>query len=295
MKRYITVAKTAGFCFGVSRAMKLAERLCDSGKKVNTLGPIIHNPQAVAALERKGVTVVNSVDECKKGNTVVIRSHGVPKSIYEEIENAGLEYEDATCPFVEKIHKIVEKASARERTILIAGDKNHPEVEGIMGFAQTPAFVFESLEELNDILNNIPNCQKNQITALSQTTFDSILWKKSEKIIEKVCTNAEIFDTICDATSKRQKEAEMLSRKSDLMIVIGGRQSSNTAKLKSICQKNCKTVLCETADELDYRLFENAEQIGITAGASTPAVIIKSVLERTEKIIDTVDNKEELL
>ena len=164
-----------------------------------------------------------------------------------------------------------------------------------MGFAATPVFVFETLDELQNILNNIPNYQKNSVTAVSQTTFDSILWKKSEKFIEKVCTNAKIFDTICDATSKRQKEAEQLSRQSDLMIVIGGRQSSNTAKLKSICQKNCKTILCETADELDEQLIKSGNKIGITAGASTPAVIIKSVLERTKKIIDTVDNKEELL
>lgn len=291
----IKVAKSAGFCFGVSRAMKLAEELSDSGKRVTTLGPIIHNPQAVAALEKKGVTVAKSLSDCKEGCTVVIRSHGVPKKVYDELRKRNLEYEDATCPFVEKIHRIVERASAKGDIILIAGDKNHPEVEGIMGFATTPVFVFESLDELQKILDNIPKNQKNNITAVSQTTFDSILWKKSEKFIEKVCTNAKIFDTICDATSKRQKEAEQLSRESDLMIVIGGRQSSNTAKLKSICQKNCKTILCETADELDERLLKNGSKIGITAGASTPAVIIKSVLERTKKIIDTVDNKEELL
>ena len=275
--------------------MKLAEELADSGKKVTTLGPIIHNPQAVAALEKKGVTVANSLCDCEKGSTVVIRSHGVPKSVYDELKKRNLEYEDATCPFVEKIHRIVENASANGDIILIAGDKNHPEVEGIMGFATTPVFVFENLDELQNILDNIPNCQKNNVTAVSQTTFDSILWKKSEKFIEKVCTNAKIFDTICDATSKRQKEAEQLSRQSDLMIVIGGRQSSNTAKLKNICEKNCRTVLCETADELDEQLLKSGNKIGITAGASTPAVIIKSVLERTKKIIDTVDNKEELL
>lgn len=291
----IKVAKSAGFCFGVSRAMKLAEELADSGKKVTTLGPIIHNPQAVAALEKKGVTVANSLCDCEKESTVVIRSHGVPKSVYDELKKRNLEYEDATCPFVEKIHRIVENASAKGDIILIAGDKNHPEVEGIMGFAATPVFVFENLDELHNILNNIPNYQKSSVTAVSQTTFDSILWKKSEKFIEKVCTNAKIFDTICDATSKRQKEAEQLSRESDLMIVIGGRQSSNTAKLKNICQKNCRTVLCETADELDEQLIKSGNKIGITAGASTPAVIIKSVLERTKKIIDTVDNKEELL
>lgn len=291
----IKVAKSAGFCFGVSRAMKLAEELADSGKKVTTLGPIIHNPQAVAALEKKGVTVANSLCDCEKESTVVIRSHGVPKSVYDELKKRNLEYEDATCPFVEKIHRIVENASAKGDIILIAGDKSHPEVEGIMGFAATPVFVFENLDELHNILNNIPNYQKNSVTAVSQTTFDSILWKKSEKFIEKVCTNAKIFDTICDATSKRQKEAEQLSRESDLMIVIGGRQSSNTAKLKNICQKNCRTVLCETADELDEQLIKSGNKIGITAGASTPAVIIKSVLERTKKIIDTVDNKEELL
>ena len=275
--------------------MKLAEELADSGKKVTTLGPIIHNPQAVAALEKKGVTVANSLCDCEKESTVVIRSHGVPKSVYDELKKRNLEYEDATCPFVEKIHRIVENASAKGDIILIAGDKSHPEVEGIMGFAATPVFVFENLDELHNILNNIPNYQKNSVTAVSQTTFDSILWKKSEKFIEKVCTNAKIFDTICDATSKRQKEAEQLSRESDLMIVIGGRQSSNTAKLKNICQKNCRTVLCETADELDEQLIKSGNKIGITAGTSTPAVIIKSVLERTKKIIDTVDNKEELL
>lgn len=291
----IKVAKTAGFCFGVSRAMELVERLSKKGEKVSTLGPIIHNPQAVSDLESQGVTVVNSLSECANDRTVVIRSHGVPKSVYGEIESLGLKFADATCPFVEKIHKIVQNASENGNAILIAGDRNHPEVKGIMGFAKSDVFVFDSLDELEKILKNNNYFQNVGLTAVSQTTFDLNLWKKCEKNIKKVCTNAKIFDTICDATSKRQNEAEKLSKECDLMIVIGGRQSSNTAKLASICRRNCKTLLCETADELDESLLTSVVKIGITAGASTPAVIIKDVLNRASKIIDNVDNKEELL
>ena len=291
----LKVAKTAGFCFGVSRAMELVERLSGEGEKVSTLGPIIHNPQAVEALEKKGVKAVKSLDECDGGATVVIRSHGVAERVYGEIKARGLKFADATCPFVEKIHKIVRNASEKGNVILIAGDKNHPEVEGIMGFAKTPVFVFDSEEKLDEILKRNNNFQNIGLTAVSQTTIDSKLWEKCEKNIKRVCTNAQIFDTICDATSKRQNEAEALSKECDLMIVIGGRQSSNTAKLAAICKKNCRTALCETAAELEESLFEGVHKIGITAGASTPAVIIKDVLEKTSKIIDNVDNKEELL
>ena len=290
----VVTAKTAGFCFGVSRAMNIVEDLLKEGKKVCTLGPIIHNPQAVKNLLSRGVKTVNTVSECPDDYVLIIRSHGVPESVYHEIESRKLKFVDATCPFVEKIHRIVKKASDDGDIILIAGDSRHPEVIGIKGFSSGTTYTFKDSDELEKIIKNIENIQNVTITVVSQTTFDAKLWGKCEKIIKKVCTNAKIFDTICNATSKRQEEAERLSEISDLMIVIGGRESSNTAKLKNICEKNCTTVLVETADELPLDI-NRFQRIGITAGASTPAVIINDVLKRISKIIDTVDNKEELL
>ena len=275
----ITTAKTAGFCFGVSRAMKLVDQLLEQGKKVCTLGPIIHNPQAVQELSDRGVVVVDDIVQCPPDGVLVIRSHGVEKKLYEELNRMNIPYMDATCPFVEKIHRIVENASLDGNTILIAGDETHPEVIGIKGFAKNPVFVFKDEKQLENILNENIFLHKSPLTVVSQTTFDVVLWRKCEKIIKKVCTNAKIFDTICDATSKRQEEAQRLSCASDLMIVIGGRQSSNTAKLKSICERNCDTVLVEMARELPADKIRCCKKIGVTAGASTPAVIIKVKLK----------------
>ncbi len=285
MSYKITLAKTAGFCFGVNRAIELVEKLLSENKKVCTLGPIIHNPQMVESLKRRGVIIAENIDDVPKGYTVVIRSHGVDKNTYEIIKQNNLEICDATCPFVYKIHKIVDENSNENTPVLIAGDESHAEVIGIKGFANGKVYCFTSEEELSEIVENCKNLGDNSPIIVAQTTFNQKKWQKFKKIIKKVCTNAIFFDTICYATAERQNEAESLSKQNDLMVIIGGRHSSNTKKLFDICSANTKTFLVETADELDEKCFKSARAVGITAGASTPAVIIKEVLNKMTEIL----------
>ncbi|QEY33948.1 bifunctional 4-hydroxy-3-methylbut-2-enyl diphosphate reductase/30S ribosomal protein S1 [Caproiciproducens galactitolivorans] len=280
----VIVARSAGYCFGVNRAIEMVDALLRKGKKVCTLGPIIHNPQTLAQFAERGVKIVDSPDEAPADATIVIRSHGVSKAVCDAIFEKKLECVDATCPFVAKIHKIVSKASAEGKTVLIAGDCSHPEVQGIRGHCSENCFVFRNAEELRGILQNIPIDNKMPPCVVAQTTFSVSEWENCLEIIKRVYTNATIFDTICNATAVRQSEAESLSRCCDVMIVIGGRQSSNTAKLRDVCRKNCSTYLIETADELPLSALKGAECIGITAGASTPASIIKEVLDTMSEI-----------
>ncbi len=283
----VTLAKTAGFCFGVDRAVKLTYSLVDSGKKVCTLGHIIHNPQVISDLENKGVLCISSPDEAKKGSTVVIRAHGVGKDVEEKLAQSGADVCDATCPFVEKIHRIVSDNSSSDVPVIIIGDENHPEVIGIKGHCNGEVYIFSSSEELEKKLKNDEDFCKNRIIVVSQTTFSKKEWDFCKKIINLYCTNAKIFDTICHATQKRQQEAYELSKKSDVMIIIGGRESSNTAKLKAVCSENCKTYLVERAEELKNINFFRKSRVGVTAGASTPAEIIKEVLLAMSEILKT--------
>lgn len=287
MKFY--VAKSAGYCFGVNRAVNLVNKLLEEGKKVYTLGPIIHNPQTLAELEAKGVRVVNSPGEVPPGGTIVIRSHGVPKSTLEEVKSQGLECMDATCPYVAKIHQIVAQAGKNGKTVLIAGDASHPEVQGIQGHCIGECFVFRDAQELQNLVENHHFDGNSGVCVVAQTTFSVAEWENCLKIIKRVYTNPTIFDTICNATAKRQSESALLSQKCDLMIVIGGRQSSNTAKLRDVCGKYCTTYLIESADELPLSALKEAGCIGITAGASTPASIIKEVLDTMSEIIEGAD------
>ena len=276
----ITKAETAGFCFGVNRAVNMVYDLLDSGKQVCTLGPIIHNPQLVAELEGRGVRIVSSPEEVNEGETLVIRSHGVEKSVYDNACNLGVDVADATCPFVEKIHKIVAENSAEGAVTIIAGDRDHQEVKGIIGHCLGEYFVVASEEELDAVLENEKIISENNLIFVSQTTFNAQIWEKLQKKLKKLYTNAKIFDTICNATSLRQSEADKLSKLSDAIIVIGGRHSSNTAKLYSVCKHNCaKTFLIETASELCFNSLKDCRNIGVVAGASTPAGIIKEVID----------------
>ena len=276
----ITKAETAGFCFGVNRAVNMVYDLLDSGKRVCTLGPIIHNPQLVAELEGRGVRIVSSPEEVKEGETLVIRSHGVEKSVYDDACNLGVDVADATCPFVAKIHKIVAENSAKGAVTIIAGDRDHQEVKGIIGHCLGEYFVVASEEELDVILENERKIGENDLIFVSQTTFNAQIWEKLQKKLKKLYTNAKIFDTICNATSLRQSEADKLSKLSDAIIVIGGRHSSNTAKLFGVCKHNCdKTFLIETASELCFDDLKDCRNIGVVAGASTPAGIIKEVID----------------
>ena len=289
----IVVADTAGFCFGVNRAVNMVNKLLAAGKKVYTLGPIIHNKQMVDELASQGVEIAEKPEDVTNGATLVIRSHGVPLDVIDRINLLKLDYANATCPFVSKIHKIVNEASKKGKRVLIAGDENHPEVEGIRGNCISESHVFKNLDELKKLVksNNFDNNMDTIIVA--QTTFSVEEWQNCLNFLKKVCTNATIFDTICNATSDRQKEAEKLSKSSDLMIVIGGRHSSNTVKLKDICEKNCKTFLIETADELPLNALKEASCIGVTAGASTPAIIIKEVLKTMSDVLDNNEVNEE--
>ena len=273
----IILAKTAGFCFGVDRAVSLVEETVREGERAVTLGPIIHNHHVVDRFNALGVHAVESPDEIEDGVAVIIRSHGVSRAVYEELRRRRLRIVDATCPFVARIHEIVSKAEEKGRHPIIIGTRTHPEIVAIAGWCRDP-HVFESPEELERWLEASPERKNMPILMVSQTTSTQNLWDSCCKIIKKQCTNYEIFDTICRATEKRQKEAIELSRQCDAMVVVGDAKSSNTARLAMICRQNCKTVsLVDSAADLDTAPFLDASTVGITAGASTPAWIIKEV------------------
>ena len=291
----VTLAKTAGFCFGVNRAVNTVYDLLQKGERVCTLGPIIHNPQLVDELSQKGVRIVNSPDEAKSGETLVIRSHGVEKSVIDYCTQNGIKFVDATCTFVSKIHKIVYEKSRDGYLVIIAGDINHQEVKGIVGHSVGDTFVVQDDLELEDLLRKNGNFAEKNIILVSQTTFNKKVWQKIEKNFKKVCTNAEIFDTICNATAMRQQEAFELSKLNDAVVVIGGKGSSNTAKLFDVCKANCSnTYWVETADELNISDFSNYENVAVVAGASTPAGIIKEVLKTMSENLQPVEQLEEV-
>lgn len=279
----------------MNRAVTIVNDLLDEGKKVTTLGPIIHNPHMVAELAERGVEIADTpISLSSMDRTLVIRSHGVPQCVIDEIEQKGISYKDSTCPFVSKIHKIVRDNSCDGKIVLIAGDKNHPEVQGIVGHCEAEHYIFKNYEELEILLKKLQNVENSSICAVAQTTYDVKEWKKCLKLLKKVYTNAKIFDTICSATSIRQSEAENLASISDIMVVIGGRQSSNTAKLFSVCKSKCeRTYLIESAAELDGIALIDADIIGITAGASTPARIIKEVFNTMTENIEKTENTAE--
>ena len=282
----IKLAKTAGFCFSVNRAVDMLYDMVRSGQKVCTLGPIIHNPQVIEDLKSKGVRIISDPDDVPSDVTVVIRTHGVEKSVMDKLQKTSHQYCDATCPFVKKIHKIVMENSDSDTAVLIAGDKNHPEVMGIMSFCSGEKYVFINSDELENIINSSDILSKKKILVVSQTTFSIKEWEICIKKIKKHYTNAIIFDTICNATNERQSEAMRLSDECDAMIIIGGRQSSNTAKLKAVCEPNCPTYLIETAADLSEIDLSGFDCVGVTAGASTPAGIIKEVLSTMSEILN---------
>ena len=272
----VTLAKTAGFCFGVRRAVDKVYELADTEDKVYTYGPIIHNEEVVSDLEAKGVTVLHSMEELAtvKDGIVVIRSHGVPEKVYRLLEEKQIRYADATCPYVRKIHKLVEKHSAAGRRIVIIGNDHHPEVEGIKGWSKTEPFVISSVEEAQkfDLPEGTPIC------VVSQTTFNYNKFKDIVEILDKKRYDRLVLNTICSATEERQTEAVALASRVDAMIVIGGRSSSNTQKLFEICRHACEnTYYIQTLVDLDIKPFQSFRHVGITAGASTPNKIIEEV------------------
>ena len=293
LRRQIRVADTAGFCYGVNRAVNLVRDLLDRGERVATLGAVIHNPGIVAEFQRQGVVCAKRVSEVPSGYTLVIRAHGVPETAIREAEERGLRVADGTCTYVKKIHRLAKKAGEEGKVFLIAGDKGHPEVKGIVGDATGPYRIFKNQKELLGFFDEDPGLCGKKLLVAQQTTFDVGEWQNCFKTLKKLCTNLSIFDTICNATVKRQAEAMQLAEHSDVMIVIGGKESSNTAKLYDICNRYCASYLIESPDELPVI---RAANIGITAGASTPASIIKEVLvTMTDMNQNSEQNFEEML
>ena len=284
----VKVAETAGFCFGVKRAVNKVYELIDTEQKpIFTLGPIIHNEGVVADLEARGVHVIaeadlDSPDDTRQNGTVVIRSHGVGKAIYDKLKEKNISYVDVTCPFVLKIHRIVEKESLAGNHIIIIGDKDHPEVQGICGWCQGPYTVIRNKEEAEAF---VPQKGK-KISIVSQTTFN---YNKFKDLVEILCKKRydnnvlnilNILNTICNATEERQREAKNIAGEVDTMLVVGGRHSSNTQKLFEICKKECgNTYYIQTPVDLDSEMFQCSSYVGITAGASTPNKIIEEVQE----------------
>ena len=280
----VKVAKTAGFCFGVERAVNKVYELIEQGKgPIYTLGPIIHNESVVSDLEEKGVQVIEEKDlDSLKSGIVVIRSHGVGRAVYDKLETLGISYVDVTCPFVLKIHRIVQKESSAGSHIIIIGDKNHPEVQGICGWCQGSCTVVKDSREAE---NFIP-LQNQKICIVSQTTFNYNKFKELVEIFAEkrydnnVLNILNILNTICNATEERQKEAQTVAGEVDTMLVVGGRHSSNTQKLFEICKKECgNTYYIQSPVDLDSEMFQNSRYVGITAGASTPKKIIEEVQE----------------
>ena len=289
----VILAKTAGFCFGVNRAVEMTYQLLGEGRKVATLGPLIHSPQVVQDLERRGAVTCDTVEQVPDGYEVVIRSHGVPREVYDKINTRSLAFHDATCPFVTKIHKIAAEAGGNGALLLVAGDASHPEVQGIVGHTSGEVRIFANLEQLKRLA---PELEKQKsIYVVAQTTFNVQSWEICKEFLKNQCTNSKIFDTICNATWARQQEAEDLSQKCDHMVVIGGHHSSNTQKLLQVAARHTRAVNVETADELDRDWLRGARTVGVTAGASTPSSIIEEVLNcMSEEIRDDMSFAEML-
>ncbi len=272
----VRVIEHAGFCFGVSRAVDLLEKEIEKGSSpLYTVGPIIHNPQIIEEMKGKGVIIAEDVRDIPAGSTAVIRAHGITKEDLAYLEKSGIRYIDATCPFVEKIHRIVEKEA--ENTILIGGNPDHPEVRGIHSYCGEDTYVFRNAEELEKIAENNPSFSSKYIVVVWQTTFNLKEFEKCLLILKKKFENLKLYDTICKATHIRQQETAALAAESDAMIIVGGKQSSNTAKLHSIAKAVCPcTILIEQANEVPINLLYK-ERIGIAGGASTPVCIIEEV------------------
>ncbi|MEY8321350.1 bifunctional 4-hydroxy-3-methylbut-2-enyl diphosphate reductase/30S ribosomal protein S1 [Lachnospiraceae bacterium 46-61] len=283
----IIVAKSAGFCFGVSRAINIAYEQNKQNKKIYTYGPLIHNKEVISDLEKKGIYVITDLSEIETG-TVMIRSHGVGKHIYDELEKKGLQMIDGTCPFVKRIHNIVKNAYKQNKQIIIIGDASHPEVQGINGWCENSAVILGELEQVEQFHSE----ENKNYTVVVQTTFRKSKFENMITLLKQKNFILEVFDTICSATAERQQEAVSLSQNVDKMIVIGDKSSSNTQKLVEICRKYCKkTYYIETICNLVLNIFDKNDKIGITAGASTPPAIIKEVIgTMSEALNDAVQN-----
>ena len=276
----VRLADCAGFCFGVKRAVDTVYEQLKNGKTIYTYGPIVHNEEVVRELAEKGVRVLESKEELKNLKagetipTVIIRAHGVAKEIYDIMEANGLECIDATCPFVKKIHRIVEQKSTEGYHVIVVGDPKHPEVEGIVGWCQGPVTVLETPEQAE----NFVKTEGEKLCIVSQTTYNYNKFQYIVEIFEKKGYNDSVVNTICNATEERQRSAKTIAADADVMIVIGGKHSSNSRKLYEICQRECvHTYFIQTQDDLHLDLPKAVRLVGITAGASTPNKLIEEV------------------
>ena len=271
----VILARSAGFCFGVHRAVDTVYERTGM-ENVYTYGPIIHNDEVVKDLESKGVKAISDVAQLDgiDNATVIIRSHGVSKNVYESIKTKNYEVVDATCPFVLKIHRIVEQESKAGKQIVIIGNEKHPEVEGIKGWSVSPVYIVDSIEKAQ----NLELDRAKEVVVVSQTTFNYNKFKELVEILEKKSYDVSVLNTICNATKERQTEAQSIAETVDAMIVIGDKHSSNTQKLFEICRKACNnTYYIQTLGDLDLNQLGSVETVGITAGASTPNNIIEEV------------------
>ena len=291
--REVILAKSAGFCFGVRRAVELAQKIAETGKPYVMLGPVIHNDNVIEELAAHGVGCVDSIDQVPPGCGVIIRSHGEGKAVYDKLEEMGCAIADATCVNVSKIHQIVKDASHRGRQVIIIGAPEHPEVKAIAGWCEG-AKIFRNEEELSIFLEEDKENPQKPITLVSQTTSTDRIWTPCREKVKKECTNPEIFDTICNATCKRQSEAQRLAEHCGAMIVIGDRKSSNTNRLAELCRAHCPLVFhISRAEELDRSMVSGVASVGITAGASTPGWIIKEVKNKMSDELNNVMEIEE--
>ncbi len=292
----IMLARSAGFCYGVRRAVELAEEKAVQGVPCVMLGPLIHNKDVTGRLAAQGLRVVNSPEEVPEGFGVIIRSHGESRAVHQDFARRGTEVFDATCPNVTRIHQIVAEAEKRGRRPVIVGTPDHPEVLAIAGWCEN-SVILSGAENLEKWLKEDENRTNLPLTFVSQTTSTKKIWEDCVKKAKKLCTNAEFFDTICGATSKRQEEARQLAAQCGLMVVVGDRNSSNTRRLGEICLERCPDVrLIERAEELDLSQLPQVDMVGITAGASTPAWIIKEVIDKmSEEILEMDKSFQEML
>ena len=282
--REIIVAESAGFCFGVRRSVEMAEKLLEQGEKVCSLGELIHNEEVVLALEKRGLRVIRDPAEAAEGEQVILRAHGVSRAVCEELEGRGAQVTDGTCPKVKTIHRIVSQAAEEGRFVLVIGTPNHPEVEAICGWCGDYKVV-ENAQNLVNWLENNPEYWDKPITVVVQTTQTRVNFTECCEIVKKRCTNLKISDTICFATSTRQEESAKLASRCDAMVVIGGRHSANSRHLAEICESLCPSVqFIERVQELDPDKLRTADIVGITAGASTPAWIIKEVRNKMDEL-----------
>jgi 4-hydroxy-3-methylbut-2-enyl diphosphate reductase len=286
----IIVADNSGFCFGVTKAVSTAYDSITRDGNIYTLGPIIHNDQVVNELEKRGVKKLSSIESLNENDTIIIRSHGVSKDTIKNLQEKNVKIIDATCPYVENIHKKVEDYSIRGYQVIIIGDPEHPEVIGINGWCNYSAVIIQEPDEVKNLKSY------HRICVVAQTTITIERWKKALYGLLDIAKEAVIFNTICSATQQRQKSAEEMAKECDVVIVLGGYNSSNTKKLVEICNSYCpNTYHVENINEFDIQKIKNAGTVGITAGASTPDWIIKEAIEKMDNIKDTKEIGEESL